>query len=109
VPARGFVAPDPLVVAGVDELLADVGSWEDDDVLMIAPDDLHKAGTSGGDPYAMAVPTAAADAVLLNERHDLLFVDYLRLCFRYGGFPGYEGQDDVPAEIEVLRNGLLEF
>jgi len=57
----------------------------------------------------MAVPETAADAVLLNERHDLLFVDYLRLCCRFGGFPGYEGQDDVPAEIEELSSGLLEF
>jgi hypothetical protein len=36
-------------------------------------------------------------------------VDYLRFCFRFGGFPGYEGQDDVPAEIDALRAGLLEF
>jgi len=46
---------------------------------------------------------------VLNERHDLLFVDYLRLCFRFGGFPGYEGQTDVPPEIDRLRDGLLEF
>jgi hypothetical protein len=89
--------------------VSEVGSWDEDDVVMLAPDDLHKANTSGGDPYAIGVPDENADAVLLNERHDLLFVEYLRLCFRYGGFPGYEGQDDVPAEIDTLRAGLLEF
>ena len=108
-PAAGVVAPDPLVIAGVDELLAGVGSWEDDAMLVLAPDDLHKANTSGGDPYSMAVPDPSADALLLNERHDLPFVDYLRLCFRFGGFPGYEGQETVPAEIEFLRKDLLEL
>jgi hypothetical protein len=33
----------------------------------------------------------------------------LRLCFRFGGFPGYDGADDLPREIETLREGLLEF
>jgi uncharacterized protein DUF6745 len=108
-PVDGSIAPDPLVVASVAELESEVGSWDDDDLLMLAPDDLHKANTSGGDPYAIGVPDENADAVLLHERHHLLFVDYLRLCFRLGGFPGYEGVDDVPAEIETLRAGLLEF
>jgi hypothetical protein len=57
----------------------------------------------------MAFPDIRADGELLNERHGLLFVDYLRLCFRSGGFPGYEGTDEVPAEVETLRAGLLEF
>ena len=77
---------------------------------MHCPDDLHKADTSGGDPYEIAVPDPRADAELLNERHGLFFVDYLRLCFRFGGFPGYEGFDrGVPSEIESLRGGLLTF
>ena len=49
---------------------------------------LHKADTSGGDPYQVAVPDLRADGELLNERHRLFFVDYLRLCFSFGGFPG---------------------
>jgi hypothetical protein len=108
-PPDGTIAPDPLVVASVAELESEAESWDEDDVVILAPDDLHKANTSGGDPYAIAVPDENADAVLLNERHDLHFVDYLRLCFRFGGFPGYEGQDEVPAEIDTLRAGLLEF
>jgi hypothetical protein len=57
----------------------------------------------------MAVPDLRADGEILNERHRLLFVDYLRLCFRYGGFPGYEGASPIPSEIETLREGLLPF
>lgn len=78
-------------------------------MVTIAPDDLHKADTSGGDPYEMAIPDLRADGELLNERHDLFFVDYLRLCFRFGGFPGYDGRAEVPAELGTLSAGLIEF
>ncbi len=106
------VAPDPLVVYGVEDALAECESMDDDErsAVTIAPDDLHKENVSGGDPYTMAVPDPQADGKLLDERHDLLFVDYLRLCFRYGGFPGYEGIDrGVPVELDQLRAGLVEF
>jgi hypothetical protein len=112
-PANGAVATDPLVVYGFDEGLVEYDEEDEEDgkpsVITIAPDDLHKANTSGGDPYEMAVPDLRADGELLNERHGLLFVEYLRLCFRFGGFPGYEGKAAVPAEIDVLRNGLVAF
>ena len=76
---------------------------------MIAPDDLHKANTSGGEPYAVAVPVEAADGRLLNERHDLPFVAYLCLVFRFGGFPGYDGATEEPAELTALREWLTPF
>ena len=73
-------------------------------------DDIHKAGESGGEPYEIAVPDERADGELLNERHEVFFVEYLRIAFRFGGFPGYEGYDqDLPREIEDLQKGLLEF
>ena len=103
-PASGAVAEDPLVAHGVSDAWEQVDGAEEGemDEIIIAPDDLHKAGTSGGDPYSIAVPDPRADGELLNERHGLLFVPYLRLCFRFGGFPGYEGQIDRPAEIDEL-------
>ena len=79
------------------------------DAIWIAPDDLHKAGTSGGDPYAIAVPDLRADGELLDERHALMFVEYLRLCFRFGGFPGYDWHLAVPTEIERLTADLVAF
>ena len=57
----------------------------------------------------MAIPDLRADGEFLNERHGLFFVDYLRLCFRFGGFPGYDGVPKVPAEISELRAGLREI
>jgi hypothetical protein len=83
---------------------------ESEAVVTIAPDDLHKANTSGGEPCEISVPDLRADGELLNERHHLLFVDYLRLCFHFGGFPGYDGIDrGMPWEIELLRKDLLAF
>jgi hypothetical protein len=107
------VATDPLVVYALDE--GAVECDEDDDgegrssAITIAPDDLHKANTSGGAPYEMAIPDLRADGELLNERHHLFFVDYLRSCFRFGGFPGYDGAAKVPEETGALAAGLVEF
>ena len=84
--------PDLLVVYGADDALAECEQMDDEiDAITITPDDVHQADTTGGDAYEIAVPDAAADGRLLNERHDLYFVGYLRLCFEYGRFPGYEG------------------
>ena len=111
----GAVATDPLVVYGLDEGIVELDEEADDEddptptAVTIAPDDLHKANTSGGDAYEISIPDLRADGELLNERHSLLFVDYLRLSFRFGGFPGYDGAADVPADISVVKSGLLEF
>lgn len=111
-PRGSAVAADPLVVYPLDE---DAVMHDEDDegepgsLVVVAPDDLHKAGSSGGDPYGMAIPDLRADGELLNERHRLMFVDYLRLSFAFGGFPGYEGQSDRPAVLDRLSEGLVPF
>ena len=112
IPRDSSIPPDPLVVYGVDDALQEAESGDDDESgeITIAPDDLHKENVSGGERYAIAVPDGRADAIVLNERHQLYFVEYLRLCCRLGGFGGYEGVDrDVPKELDQLRDGLLEF
>jgi len=56
------------------------------------------------------VPDLRADGELLNERHHPAVCGYLRLCFRFGGFPGFAGIGrSVPPEIDALREGLLAF
>ena len=55
------------------------------------------------------MPDLRADGELLNERHELLFVEYLRLCFRFGGFPGFDGADERPAVIDSLSADLQPF
>jgi hypothetical protein len=110
-PRHDSVAPDPLVVFPIEEALAQCEEVEDGaDAILIAPDDLHKAHTSGGEPYEIAVPDLGADSKLLNECHELYFVEYLRLVFRFGGFPGYDGIDRaLPPELASLRAGLIPF
>ena len=112
-PPTSPVAPDPLVVYALDEGAVESDGDEDEEgrpsAITIAPDDLHKANVSGGAPYEMAIPDLRADGELVNERHRLFFVDYLRLCFRFGGFPGYDGAANIPAEITALTAGLVDF
>lgn len=112
-PHGGSISPDPLVIYSVQDAVADAEQFEADDDdrhVVVAPDDLHKANVSGGEPYQIAVPDERADGELLNQRHGLFFVEYLRLVFRFGGFPGYEGYDrDIPTEIAMLAQDLLDF
>jgi hypothetical protein len=109
-PPNDSVAPDPLVMFPIEDALKRCKQGFADGAIVIAPDDMHKANTSGGEPYEIAVPDLGADGKLLNEGHDLYFVQYLRLVFRFGGLPGYDGIDRaVPADLASLRAGLLPF
>jgi hypothetical protein len=87
---------DPLAVDGVANPVAlwldrrSPGDLDTPSPLWLAPDYLHKANISGGDPYSIYLPFLGADPPLNGESHDLPFVDYLRLALRWGGFPGLE-------------------
>jgi hypothetical protein len=110
-PRDSAEAPDPLVVYPYRESLeADYDDELEGEAieLALAPDDLHKANTSGGDPYSMKVPDPAADGMLLWEWHQTTFVDYLRQTFAWGGFPGWARSKAAPKkEIDYLKEGLL--
>ena len=71
--------------------------------LELSADFLHKQNISGGPPHAIRLPPeTAADAVdppLLYTRYRRRLVDYLRLAFRYGGFPGLFVAHLPPEEI----------
>jgi hypothetical protein len=81
--------------------------------LEIAPDECHKSNYSGGGAMAVHIPDPAIDAKLVSEDgwDDMYFLDYLRLCFRYGGFPGLhydeEAKARAAAELAFLTDGLL--
>lgn len=58
--------------------------------------------------YDLRLPAECADAALKNEPHQTHFVDYLRIAFRWGGFPGWENQQRRPEkELRFLNDGLL--
>ena len=99
---------DPLVVDPPEGALSFL--YDDGEELFVglAPDDLHKDNTSGGDPYGLQLPNPSADFLFMYERHNLFFVPYLRFAIlRWGGFPGLEGRgiqfdplDSLIAELE---------
>lgn len=113
------VYSDPLVVDPVEIALAEYGDWYwlshahppgkiPPFSIPIAPDAYHKANRSGGAAYAIAVPDPAADALILNEPHNTTFVNYLRLAFRWGGFPGFADAEERPADLlAYLSRDLL--
>jgi hypothetical protein len=112
-PGFAGVYADPLMVLPTADLIEDLqGLGDEDSDLLIAHDAECKAildqnaQLDGG--YYLEVPNPAADGLLIDERHELHFVAYLRLSFRWGGFPGWEGQPNAPTrEIAMLTDGLL--
>ena len=78
----------------------------------LSPDYLHKADISGGAPYSIVLPFLGADPTLKFERHDLPFLEYLRLCFRWAGFPGLEDhgdREDVRRFVKAFATDLEPF
>lgn len=114
---------DPLVInSTVDYLLDEWEIWEADRntewdqgpfVLDLSPDVLHKANISGGAPYGLAVPNAGVDGIFLWEAHQTTFVNYLRICFRGGGFSGWDfapgrgAPSGIPAAVAEIAAELL--
>jgi hypothetical protein len=105
---------DPLVVEFSEISVDAYEEWQDYEegepfVVDVAPDIFHKSNISGGDPYWIELPKAAADATLLNtEWGEFTFVQYLRLSFEWGGFPGlqdYEKRDEDL--LASFKQGLL--
>jgi hypothetical protein len=96
--------PDPLVVyPGRYTLAYDEENWYREAYrLDLAPDEYHKEDVSGGPPYTIRLPNPAVDAPLEHERHGTSFVDYLRTCFRWGGFPGWERLADDNVRRAIL-------
>jgi hypothetical protein len=105
---------DPLFVDSLDALLRHAkhptqtwkrnGSYE----LELAPDEWLKYAVSGGGPYVITLPNAGADAPFEFEWHHTTFVNYLRICFAWGGFPGIECKVQRPEnELAFLTRDLL--
>jgi hypothetical protein len=97
----GDLYTDPIVIYPIEVAFSEYQDWQEHvtDVgqeevgpfcIPIAPDFYHKNNVSGGAPYQIEMPCAAADALLLYEWHNVTFVEYLRECFRWGGFPGFD-------------------
>ena len=111
--------PDPLVVDAISDYHFDLlEDWQADCDLIgadgaypleLAPDEFHKANISGGLPYSVALPNEAIDAPLLYEWHNTTFVNYLRICFRFGGFPGFERLPEAERPRDLIAHLTADF
>jgi hypothetical protein len=77
--------------------------------ILLAPDKIQKANQSGGGPTQIMFPNLSIDAPLISEDWDnILFINYLQICFQWGGFPGWREQQEYPKEeIAFLTKDLL--
>ncbi len=62
-----------------------------------------------GDFHSILLPDPVADPVLdgVYGRPGIRLVEYLRVAFAWGGFPGLEFADAVPPQIAKLKRDLL--
>jgi hypothetical protein len=112
-------AMDPLCVDPPEAANFLIEEWKDQSNSFVAPyrielspDHLHKMNISGGSPYGIDVPFSGADPVFHDDRHELPFVDYLRHCFRFAGFPLLDRiaeRDDVRLFLNEWTSDLEEF
>lgn len=114
---------DPLVIYGPRDAWECAREWLDElenahpEVvgpldLWLAPDYLHKANISGGSPYSIRWTSDVADPSFDAERHETTFIEYLRICFRNGGFSRValpEADDRTRAFCEGLARDLEPF
>jgi hypothetical protein len=102
---------DPLYVAPIERPL---NAYRDEDsedkvwAIHIAPDEHFKYGYSGGGSYHMIVPNTSVDGVLKHEWHETTFVNYLCICFKWGGFPGLATKKHPSRDVlSYLTDSLL--
>jgi hypothetical protein len=106
-----FVAPFRFVRHVFEGWAQDAGAEEANPPfrMPVSPHPSAKAGEDIDAPlYSITLPNVGVDAALENEEHGLHFIEYLRLAFEWGGFPGYSNMPTkAPKVIAALKNGLL--
>ena len=113
---------DPLCI-DPPKLPFDVEMWKDmmEDAggnrptsfnLDLAPDDYHKANISGGSPYGIVLPGHPIDPMFACDHFSMRFTTYLRLAFRWGGFPGLAflpRTAEIDGRVAELTTGMEPF
>ena len=76
-----------------------------------AADRYFKDGTAGSStPFALATPNPAMDATLVGYEPRITFVEYLRHCLRWAGFPGMAEWTSTPDDdLTFVTAGLVPF
>ncbi len=99
---------DPVQIASLDAVMQTLTDeyWQEDmqqyvedenfgsAFLDVAADGLHKNNVSGGQAYAIQLtPQPSIDSNFMNEPNNTTFINYLRICFEYCGFPNITRPD----------------
>ena len=107
---------DPLCVYSLALVLKmvtqqiEASVWHPGSTLSLSPDRYFKYGYGGSGAYSIQVPCRAFDAPLLLEEHQTTFVNYLRVCLRWGGFPGLASEKRLSPRVrDLLTKDLLFF
>jgi hypothetical protein len=112
---------DPIQVASIDSVEQELSDkyWREDmqqyvedenfgtAFIDLAADDLHKDNVSGGQAYAIQITKEPSiDCHFMNEPNDTTFINYLRICFEFCGFPSITRPDmnnDYQAFFEKVK------
>lgn len=107
---------DPLFIYSAEiavqmaTLHSESGAWRRDPTLSLSPDRWFKYSYGGSGAYSVRLPCRAFDAPLLLEEHHSTFVNYLRICLRWGGFPGLASEKRLSPRVrDFLTKDLLLF
>lgn len=116
---------DPIQISSLDELVSYVTDedWKEDILdyvndeedygyafLELSADDLHKDNISGGSPYSLKIEEVlTVDSDFVDEPHNTTFIDYLRICFDYCGFPGNPDNEDYRELVAKVRPKLKQI
>jgi hypothetical protein len=117
---------DPLLIFPVEDLSDQFSGFSSEELdemkdeegrltVDISVDSALKYGYSGSGGYCIKIPCKAFDTRFELENETLMFVDYLRICFQWGGFFGLASAKEkaLPSltseELTFLTQGLLQF
>lgn len=120
-----FEYADPLYIISLRYLLEDTcrEDWKEEmesnisdgyspsAYLVFAPDFYHKDNVSGGQAYSIEVTNPRSiDSKILFEENNITFIEYLRRCFEWGGFPRVAvANKGFEERISYLKNGLKQI
>jgi len=100
---------DPLYIISIQQILEqqryfiDKHHWN----VQLAAHEICKGDPEDQGGYRVLLPNACVDAPFLDEWHTTSFVNYLRICFRWGGLPGMEFFVIPREEFRYITEALL--
>lgn len=107
------VLMDPMVIINIDTLkiMNNPEPFQDSKdrfYVYFSPDEYAKEDVSGSGVYGIYLnKDRKIDSTLFGFGKQITFVNYLRLSFKWGGFPSFEwiNEQEVPSDIiKLIRN-----